>query len=217
MPGLSGLWIASYVILWLVVLVVCVLLLGMLRQLGLMQRQLDARPTETQQEEDSIPDLEHDGPAIGSALKDLKTDTLNGFGNLSLASLHDCHPLLLTFMSPLCDTCQHIVEPLNDLVNNASHAIRIAVIIRGEEQTCRAFLSVFPLHMPTICDSERTYTMSLDIHRTPFALLYNEQGILVRKGFVGGNDDLLALLGDASGNDKTQAHVFPQPVAASPA
>ncbi len=205
---MSGLWLASYFILWVLVVVVCFLLIGILRQLGLMQRQLDVHPSEPQQE-DSIPDLEHDGPTIGSARMDLKIDTLNGFGNLSLASLNERSPLLLVFMSPLCDTCQHIVESLNALVNDIDHAVRLAVIIRGDEQTCLAFLSVFPLHMPVICDSDRTITMGLDIHRTPFSLLYNERGILVRKGFVGGNDDLLALLGDESGYDKAQVNLFP--------
>jgi len=208
---MTGLWLASYLVLWGLVVFVCLLLIGTLRQLGLMQRQLESRPSESQKE-DSIPDLEHDGPTIGSPLANLEIGTINGYGTIALASLNECGPLLLAFMSPLCETCQHIVEPLNALVADAGRVIRTAVIIRGDEQTSQAFLSLFPLHMPVVCDSERTITMGLDIHRTPFALLYDERRTLIRKGFVAGQDDLLALLGDESAPDNTQLHIFPKVV-----
>lgn len=205
---MTGLWLASYLVLWGIVVVMCLLLIGILRQFGLMQRQLKPRISEPQ-EEDSIPDLEHDGPLIGSPLTDLEIGTINNFGTLTLASLHERSPLLLMFMSPLCETCQHIVESLNALVADARRVIHAAVIIRGDEQASQAFLSIFPLHMPVVCDSKRTITMGLDIHRTPFGLLYNEYGTLIRKGLVGDQEDLLALLGDGSAPDTAQVHVFP--------
>jgi methylamine dehydrogenase accessory protein MauD len=202
---MTGLWLASYVVLWVLVLVVCLLLIGILRQLGLMQRQLELRSPEG---DSSIPALEHDGPAIGSPIMELEVDTINGFGTLTLA--HERGSTLLMFMSPMCETCQHIVEPLNALEADAARTVRAAVIMRADEQGCRAFLSVFPLHMPVVCDSDRAITMGLDIHRAPFGLLYDEHGTLIRKGVVERHDDLLALLGDASVPDTVQAHVFPR-------
>jgi hypothetical protein len=54
--------------------------------------------------------------------------------------------------------------------------------------------------------------MGLDIHRTPFGLLYDEHGTLIRKGLIEEHEDLLALLGDGSASVTAQAHVFPRRV-----
>ena len=116
------------------------------------------------------------------------------------------------FMSPMCEACQYIVEPLNALEADAARTVRPAVIMRADEQACQAFLSVFPLHMPVVCDRDRTITMGLDVHRTPFGLLYDEHDTLIRKGLVEGYEDLLALLGDRSAPERAQAHVFPRVV-----
>ena len=86
----------------------------------------------------------------------------------------------------MCEACQHIVEPLNTLVEDVARAVHPVVIVRADEQGCRAFLSVFPLDMPVVCDSDRTITMGLDVHRTPFGLLYDEHGTLIRKGLLEG-------------------------------
>jgi methylamine dehydrogenase accessory protein MauD len=206
---MTGLWLVSYLILWGLVVVMCLFLIGILRELGLLHRQLESGPPQPQE---GIPALENDGPAIGSPIADLEADTINGFGTLNPATLLDRENTLLVFMSPMCEACQHIVEPLNALVADAERAVHPAVIMRADEQACRAFLSVFPLRMPVVCDSDRTITMGLDVHRAPFGLLYDEHGILIRKGLLEGDEDLLALLGDGSAPVTAQAHVFPRVV-----
>lgn len=214
---MTGLWLVSYLVLWGLVVVMCLFLIGILRQLGLVQRQLEPDlPLSQLQEESAIPALEHDGPTIGSPLIDLEVETINGFETLTSATLRDHGSTLLVFMSPLCETCQRIVEPLNILVEDAAHTLHAAVIIRGDKQSCRAFVSLFPLHIPVVCDSDRAITMGLDIHRTPFGLLYDKHGILIRKGVIGEHEDLLALLGDVSVPEVAQTHVFPRLVPSQP-
>jgi hypothetical protein len=210
---MSGVWLVSYLVLWGLVVVMGLFLIGILRQLGLMYRRLDSSLAPSQ-EESSIPTLERDGPVIGSPIVDLEVSTINDFGTLTPAVWREHGSRLLVFMSPMCETCQHIVEPLNALVADTARAVHPIVIMRADEQGCQAFLSVFPLHMPVVCDRDRTITMGLDIHRTPFGLLYDEQGILIRKGAIEGHEDLLALLGDESVSDTAQAHVFPRFVSA---
>jgi methylamine dehydrogenase accessory protein MauD len=203
---MTGLWLASYLILWGLVVVLCLLLIGIMRQLGLIQRQLDSLLPQSQE---GIPPLEYDGPVIGSPIPNLEVGTINGFGTLTQPKLGDGSKTLFVFMSPMCETCQHMVEPLNVLATDTVRAVRPLVIMRADEQGCRAFLSVFPLHLPVVCDSDRSITMGLDVHRTPFGLLFDEQGDLIRKGLLEGHEDVLALLGDASVPVIAQAHVFP--------
>jgi hypothetical protein len=207
---MTGLWLVSYLVLWVLVVVLGLLLVGVLRQLSLLYRQPGLRPAQSQAEDDFIPVLEKDGPAIGSPLTDLEFDTVNDVGRLTTTTLSEQGTALLVFMSPMCETCQHIVEPLNALVVDAACSVHPAVIMRADAQGCRAFLSVFPLCMPVVCDHESAITVGFDVHRTPFGLFYDEQGTLVRKGILEGREDLLALLGSESASIEAQEHVFPR-------
>src|SRR5436309_15883786 len=99
---MTGLWLVSYVVLWIIVVVLCLFLVGVLRQLGLLYQQHEHRPS-TSQEEDSIPTLEQDGPTIGSPLPNLDVDTFNGFGRLNTALLRGSGSTWLVLMSPICE------------------------------------------------------------------------------------------------------------------
>jgi hypothetical protein len=77
--------------------------------------------------------------------------------------------------------------------------------MKADEQGCRAFLSIFPLHGPVICDSTHQITMSFQVHHHPFALVYDTSNKLIRKSVVQKKDDLLSLLGDMSKPQATNA------------
>jgi hypothetical protein len=70
--------------------------------------------------------------------------------------------------------------------------------MRGDDYACKSFLSIFPLHIPVLCDADRTITMGFEIHNNPFGLFYSADGVLMRKGLVFTEDDLRALIGDTS-------------------
>jgi methylamine dehydrogenase accessory protein MauD len=194
---MTDLWLVSYIVLWLLVIVLCLITLGLLQQLGLLQHQLNQHTLEPVAEENPLlPLLEEDGPAIGSVLPQLKANSINGFGSLILSPLSSERDRLLLFLSPLCEPCQHIVESLNTLVKNDANTRKVIVIMRADEQACQAFISIFPLDLPVICDHERTITMDFNVHHAPFGLLYDVQGMLVSKGGIKNREDLLNLLGN---------------------
>src|SRR5438034_637906 len=107
---MTGLWLVSYLVLWGLVVVLCLFLIGILRQLGLVHRQLESG---LPQRQEGIPALENDGPVIGSPIPDLEVSTINGFATLTPTTLRDGGTTLLVFMSPMCESCQRIDEPLN--------------------------------------------------------------------------------------------------------
>lgn len=204
---MTGLWLASYLVLWGLIVVLRLLLIGILRQIGLMYRHLESRHSQLQGDT-PIAAVEHDGPTIGEPMVHLESESINGFETL-LTAMHDRGSTLQVFMSSMCETCQHIVDPLKALAAEAARAVQVAIIMRVDEQACRAFLSVFPLYMPVVCDRDRPITMGLDMRHTSFGLLFDEHGTLIRKGLLEGQEDLLALLGDRSAPFRAQAHVFP--------
>jgi hypothetical protein len=146
-------------------------------------------------------------------------ESANGFGAVMLAGtngvvtpgLTSQHgPTLLVFLSAMCDLCQLAVKPLNALVEDEAVGVCPIVIMRADEHACAAFLKVFPLRVPTICDAERTITVGFAVHRAPFALFYDERGILVRKGLAEGPKDFQSLLGRSDTEAGAEARTAPQ-------
>lgn len=204
---MTVIWLASYVALWGLVVVVCLFLVGLLRQFGALQSQLDHPPVF--EPGANMPALENDGPTIGSHLPDLVAETINGFGEVALATRKPPGRTLLMFMAPLCESCQHMVSPLNMLAGDPAQGVLPIVFMRADEQTCRSFLSVFPLRLPLVCDDDRSIHRGLEVHRAPLGLLYSENGQLVRKGAVQTDEDLQSLLGNVGAPIAAQANIFP--------
>lgn len=210
---MTGWMFASYVVAWVLLLLVCVTLVGVLRQIGILRLRVErALPTVVGSD---LPPLSEDGPAIGSPMIDLVSESMNGRGPVDLIGMKG-NPILLMFMSPMCETCQHVVEPLNSLVSSGSR-VQPVVIMRADEHACRSFDSVFPLDAPIICDAQRDITPKFDIHRNPFGLLYDDRGRLMRKGEILAGDLLDALLGDAREAENLRDHIFPWPDTAATA
>ncbi len=188
---MSGIWLFGYFAQVALLAIAYILMLGMLRQIGELQRRLaPATPTSHA----DIPAPEDDGPPLGSRLRDFVSETVNGFGHLTLDFFQIQALTLLVFLSPTCESCQDIAEALNELSLDAPREVRPVVIMRADERSCRAFLSVFPLAVPMICDVDRVITHSFDIHRHPFALIYDSAALLAGKGTVFGLPDLQQLV-----------------------
>ena len=191
---MTGFWLASYIGLWVIVIVLILVLVGILQQLGLLQRQVGQSRTGPTQA-DEVPSSAQDGPGIGSLLPDLRLVSVNGFGTLTL--WESTNTTLLLFMSPMCEGCQKIVDPLNEFIDSRGYTGRAVVILRGDDPACQAFLRVFPLHVPVIQDRDSLITQEVAVHYRPFGLLYDAAGSLRSKRVVVRNDDLSTLLADA--------------------
>lgn len=209
---MSGFWLVSYALLWVVVALMGLLVVGLLRQVGALHLQLsqahDGRAgQDTEERAGVVPPLEQDGPALGSPLPEWAREVAgwadeagaepdgNATGPASRAAT------LLMFLSPLCETCQHVVEPLNALAADPAGRVLPAAVIRADRMAYEAFLNVFPLHVPTLRDSDRSLTMELGVHRAPFGLLYDRDGKLVCKGLAEDGDDLTALVDAGLGGE----------------
>lgn len=210
---MSGLWLVSYVVLWVIVAVMALLLLGALRQIGALRLETGQIPVLA---DDDIPTVQDDGPPIGSHLPELSRQAVNGHPDVN--GQGSGAATLLVFMSPMCDSCQHVVDPINQVLEERGNRLRATVLLRSDDQACRAFLSVFPLAAQVICDSNHDLTGALGVHRNPFGLLYDEQGTLVRKGVMKNLDELLALVGDPAASPEARSAVFPplEPTAPEP-
>jgi methylamine dehydrogenase accessory protein MauD len=193
---MTGLWLASYITLWLLFLVLSIIVFGLLQQIGLLRQQLvQGRSEFLKNVVPAHPTPENDGPDLGSYSPELiANEVINGNNPLSLPILsNNGDTTLLIFMSPLCESCQYIVEPLNRLADKRIYGVNIVVIMRADKLACQAFLSVFPLQVPVICDTEHAITMKFQVHHAPFGLLYDAQSILLRKSVVKKYNDIISM------------------------
>ncbi|MDB5060075.1 MAG: hypothetical protein JWO59_3547, partial [Chloroflexi bacterium] len=149
--SLTGIWLVSYLVLWLVVVAMGFLLVGAMRQIGLLHLERNQSFATT---DPPPPPVEEDGPAIGSRISTLAAKTINNFGTVTLANRDGSVIIgtercsgrtLLVFLSALCDNCQLAAEPLNVLAADAERGVRPIVVLRADEHACQAFISVFPL------------------------------------------------------------------------
>ncbi len=206
---MTGLWLVSYLILWGLVVILLFLVIGTLGQLGLLRR-----PQEPSRLEPMKPPIksEDDGPPIGSPLPAFVAETFNGFGTVVPGTSREKKGTVLLFLSATCDSCQRLADPLNKYVELREHREEVIVLLEGDQRICEGFQSLFPLHVPAICASDRRFKDQFKVRTIPFGLFYDAQGILVRKGIMSSGLYLRALLGETSlVSDLAPDYVFPLP------
>jgi methylamine dehydrogenase accessory protein MauD len=168
---MSGIWLASYIVLWLLVLALAFLLAGALRQLGLLQLRLGDDPgaliTDTGLERGT---LAPDFTALDSESGELVT----------LSELAPV-PRMIVFASPGCLSCRELIPGLNEVRKTRGREFDFLVVCRGDPESCQAFGRMNRLEAPMVVDTtgqiEKDYIVTL----TPFAyLLDHERNVVIR-------------------------------------
>ena len=181
---MSGVWLASYLVLWLVVLVLAFLLAGSLRQLGLMQLRLGDDPGAL---------ITDSGLERGVQAPDfIATDSETGEA-VTLSEL-PAAPRLLVFASPGCLSCRELIPGLNEVRKTRRGEFDFLVICRGDLESCQAFGRMNRLEAPLVVDTngqiEKDYLVTL----TPFAYLLDHEGRVVIRGVANDWRQLESLL-----------------------
>ncbi len=180
---MSGVWLASYVVLWVVVLLLAFLLAGALRQLGLLQLRLGDDPGAL---------ITDTGLERGAEAPDF---TALGAESGELVSLSDLPavPRMLVFASPGCLSCRELIPGLNE-VRKTRGDFDFLVVCRGDLESCQAFGRMNGLEAPMVVDTtgqiEKDYLVTL----TPFAYLIDHQGRVVIRGIANDWRQLESLL-----------------------
>jgi methylamine dehydrogenase accessory protein MauD len=180
---MSGVWLASYIVLWVVVLLLAFLLAGALRQLGLLQLRLGDDPgaliTDT--------GLERGAQAPDFTALDSESGELVSLSDLPAV------PRMLVFASPGCLSCRELIPGLNEVRKTRSD-YDFLVVCRGDLESCRAFGRMNRLEAPMVVDTtgqiEKDYLVTL----TPFGYLIDHEGRVVIRGIANDWRQLESLL-----------------------
>jgi methylamine dehydrogenase accessory protein MauD len=175
---MSGWWLASYVVLWVVVAVLALVVVALARQVGTLHLRLGPR---------GALELDEEGPPLGEAPEPEDGVDLEG-REVTVGGPGE--PQLLLFVSPGCPICLEVLPSLTP----AARAGRLSPYVIADanpQETSRIFrhdsLGAPVLSGPAIA---RDY----GIPGTPYAVVLDPMGVVRAKGTVNSLEQLEGLV-----------------------
>ena len=162
----SGWWIASYVVLWLLVVLLSILVVALARQVGVLHLRLG--PRGALEEDDEGPPLGEAVPAVESRDTEGRPVTIGGAGGQ-----------LVLFVSPDCSLCHTVLPslPVAARVAGLHPAVVVDSVTAGETA-----LQVTRKGIPVVADPPIAH--SYRVPGTPYVVAIDAAGVVLAKGTV---------------------------------
>lgn len=179
---MQGWWIASYVVLWLLVLVLASVVVALARQIGTLHLRLGPR---------GALEMDDEGPPIGEAPPpDDLVDTTGA--PVRIGGPGD--PQLLLFVSPGCGVCQQVLPSV--AVVAAAGQLKPFVLTDMDEEETRLAYAAKKIGAPVL--SARFLVQRWDIPGTPYVIVLDEFGVIRAKGTVNNLEQMEGLVDSAA-------------------
>ena len=177
---MEGWWAASYVVLWFLVVGLCLVVVGLARQVGTLHLRLGPR---------GALEIDDEGPPLGEAPVPIDaTDTAGS--PISIGGPGEAQ--LLLFASPTCRSCAEILPSLS-LVARAGSLTPIVVTdadTSGAQTIAAQRVSARVVSSP---EAVRIY----DVPGTPYAVVLDRRGVVRAKGTVNNLEQMEGLVDTA--------------------
>lgn len=183
---MSGWWLASYVVLWVITATMFVVLLVVLRQLGLMYVRGGGAPR-----------LE-EGPPIGAIIPPFEEIEDGTQAEIRFPdAVVDLN--LLLFTSPHCRICEEVLRELGGVTRDFD--ARVLVVSEGDVEENGRLRQLLDGGARFVSNAERQ--RSLDVRTHPYGLVTDRSGTVLEKGVVNGSRDVQVLLEEAARSSVT--------------
>ena len=177
----SGWWLVSYVILWVLVIALSVLVLALARQIGVLHLRLGPR---------GALEVDDEGPPLGEAPEPVDTRALDG-RDVTVGGPGE--PQLLFFVSPGCPICRQLLPSLAP----AARAARMTpvAVVDVEEPEAREAYAHADAGVPLVAAPE--LAESYEVPGTPYAVVLDAIGVVRAKGTVNNLEQIEGLVDTA--------------------
>ena len=166
---MEGIWLVSYIVLWLVVLTLIVLILLLYRQLGIMYLG-------------SAEGVSRDGLARGAVAPDFSlTDQ---FGHTQRLAALRGKPTALIFGSPNCGPCRLLIPQLHEW-SKKHPEVNVLWLNAATPEESERFVADVGATLPVAPYSPDTKLLdTYKVRVTPFLFMLDEVGVIRSKGLV---------------------------------
>jgi methylamine dehydrogenase accessory protein MauD len=177
----SGWWLASYVVLWILVIALSLLVLALARQIGVLHLRLGPR---------GALEVDDEGPPLGEAPEPMDARAIDGRG-VTIGGPGE--PQLLFFVSPGCPICRELLPSLAPAAR-AARMTPVAIVDVGEEVAREAY-DHSPPSVALVAGPEISETY--EVPGTPYAVILDTIGVVRAKGTVNNLEQIEGLVDTA--------------------
>jgi len=188
---MSGLWLISYVALWILVVLLTVIVLGLVRQLGVIYVRLGP-------EENLLSTRE--GLDTGTMAPDFRTADVMHDREIKLADLKG-RSSIFVFISPDCQPCRELMPHLASFHKSRNGKVNLVLFSQSDRQASLELAKVHKLSIPVISDPEGGFLKIYQVRATPFAYRLDADSVVQRRGIVNNLEALEELLNDPLPDD----------------
>jgi methylamine dehydrogenase accessory protein MauD len=167
---MEGIWLISYIVLWLFVIALGVLVLLLYRQLGIMYLG-------------TAEGVSRDGLARGTRAPDFNLTDQYGQPQ-RLSSYRGTTPVLLLFGSPHCSPCRILLPQLHDWARQHSD-IKVLWLNSASPEESRRFVEETGATLPVApYTPDDNLLDKYKVRVTPFLFIVDDNGVIRAKGLV---------------------------------
>lgn len=179
---MTGIWLAAFVALWLVVGFLMFSMFIIARQVGMLHTRLG--PTGAR--------MTNDGLTVGETAPTLNAEDLSG-QPLTVGGQRS-NPQLILFITTACTTCAALTPSIRALWKSESDKLDLLLVaLYSTEEAAREFVRRYRVRdIP--CTVSQIVGFDYKVSAPPFGILLDEQGMVRAKGIINNNEHLESLL-----------------------
>lgn len=182
---MNGIWLVSYLALWLLAALLVLVVAVLARQIGLLHRRL--APSGAR--------MENEGPEIGEVVPELTALDLEG-REVTLGSVRRKQTLLL-FISATCPTCEELMPAVRSVWKSERNSTEVLMVTLGtDEKRNRDFVARHKLLDIPLIVSE-SVALQYRVSSPPYGVLVDESRTVRAKGVVNHLEHLESLINAA--------------------
>lgn len=179
---MTGLWLVTYIVLWVLVLAQLLIIYALAKQIGLL---LERRGVVGARMTNQGLDLNDRAPEF---------HVLDLHGKMVGLGVEQNKQTLLIFVSPGCSVCELIMPGIRTIQKHERNFTDVVVVsFSGTEEDNRKYAREYRLAgVPYVLSSDLSDTYQ--VHTAPYAVLVGQNGVIRAKGLVNGLEHLESLL-----------------------
>lgn len=178
---MSGWWMTSYVVLWVLVAVLGIAVVALARQVGILHLRLGPR---------GALEIDEEGPPLGEAPEPIEAMDLDG---RTLVVAGPGGDRFLLFVSPGCPLCHEVLPSVKAIARSAGLAA--VVVADVAEDDARPVYGRRDIGAPVVAGPE--IASAFRVPGTPYAVVLDGSGTVVAKGTVNNLEQVEGLVATA--------------------